>query len=138
MELRDYLKEKGENIDTETTPTPVGRKKRKVMVEEEIKPSEPKIPVPEMTDEECLRFYADLSNMVYMAINPKLRHIEVEEIQPVKTAAGNVIRTLMKYIGDYRFFLDAAVMTAFTIGIYKQRKAEITIDITNNAAETDK
>ena len=136
MELKDYIN--ADKTDT-VTPTPVIRKKRKPTIEDEVKPKIPAEPVPEMTDDECLQFYTDLSNMAYMAINPKLRPIETSEVQPVKTAAGNVIRTLMRYLGDYRFYLDAAVMTGFTIGIYKQRKAELPVIETNyDAKDTDK
>ena len=135
MELKDYIKQKDENIADETALMPT-RKKRKATVENEIKPTAPVIPPPEMTDDECLQFYTDLSNMAYMAINPKLRSIDVNEVQPVKTAAGNVIRTLMRYLGDYRFYLDAAVMTGFTIGIYKQRKAELPEKISNSIDDT--
>ena len=135
MELKDYIN--SDKIDKETPP-PVVRKKRKIAIEDEVKAQIPAEPIPEMTDDECLQFYTDLSNMAYMAINPKLRPIETSEVQPVKTAAGNVIRTLMRYLGDYRFYLDAAVMTGFTIGIYKQRKAELPIELKNDAKNADK
>ena len=134
MELKDYINP--DKTDT-ATPTPVIRKKRKPTIEDEVKAKIPTEPVPEMTDDECLQFYTDLSNMAYMAINPKLRPIDVNEVQPVKTAAGNVIRTLMRYLGDYRFYLDAAVMAGFTIGIYKQRKAEITVEVSNKNENAD-
>jgi hypothetical protein len=125
MELKDYINaHKDGNPENDNIP-PVYRKKKKNVEVAEKLPEKPVNITPEMTDDECLQFYVDLSNMTYMAINNKLRPIEVEEVQPVKTAAGNVIRTLMKYLGDYRFYLDAAVMTGFTIGIYKQRKAEL-------------
>ena len=126
MELKDYINsQKDGNPENDNIP-PVYRKKKSKNVEVvEKSPEKPANLTPEMTDDECLQFYVDLSNMAYMAINNKLRPIEVEEVQPVKTATGNVIRTLMKYLGDYRFYLDAAVMTGFTIGIYKQRKAEL-------------
>ena len=136
MELKDYIKPvKSDDIDEST---PVGRKKKKptITVESEIK-TIPQIPAPEMTDDECLQFYTDLSNMAYMAINPKLRPIATDEVQPVKTAAGNVIRTLMRYLGDYRFYFDAVIMTGFTVGIYKQRKAELTSESENAKKNTD-
>ena len=136
MELKDYIN--SDKIDT-VSPTPIIRKKRKPTIEDEIKPKVPIEPVPEMTDDECLQFYTDLSNMAYMAINPKLRPINIDEVQPVKTAAGNVIRTLMRYLGDYRFYFDAAVMTGFTIGIYKQRKVELpVIETKNDIKDSDK
>ena len=134
MELKDYIN--SDKIDKETPP-PVVRKKRKPTIEDEVKPIVPATPIPEMTDDECLQFYTDLSNMAYMAINPKLRPIATDEVQPVKTAAGNVIRTLMRYLGDYRFYFDAVIMTGFTVGIYKQRKAELTSEIDNAKKNTD-
>ena len=125
MELKDYINsQKDGNPENDNIPPVYRKKKQKTAVPEKL-PEKVAELTPEMTDDECLQFYVDLSNMAYMAINNKLRPIEVEEVQPVKTATGNVIRTLMKYLGDYRFYLDAAVMTGFTIGIYKQRKAEL-------------
>ena len=135
MELSNYISPDKMDRDT-VIPTSAIRKKRKPTIEDEVKAKIPTEPVPEMTDDECLQFYTDLSNMAYMAINPKLRPINTDEVQPVKTAAGNVIRTLMRYLGDYRFYLDAAVMTGFTIGIYKQRKAELPEKISNSIDDT--
>ena len=133
MELRDFINPDKADM---AASTPVVKKKRKPTIEDGVKAQIPAEPIPEMTDDECLQFYTDLSNMAYMAINPKLRPIDVNEVQPVKTAAGNVIRTLMRYLGDYRFYLDAAVMTGFTIGIYKQRKAELPEKISNSTIST--
>lgn len=119
MDLKDYINKTGGD-----EPPVIHRKRREKEVVEKV-PEKEKVIVPEMTDDECLQFYVDLSNMAYMAINDKLRPLEIEEVQPVKTAAGNVIRTAMKLLGDYRFYLDVAIVAGFTIGIYKQRAAEL-------------
>ena len=123
MDLKDYIK-KDENQNGEESLPVITRKKRE-KVTQDVKKNQEKPEIPEMTDDECIQFYVDISNMAYMAINDELRPLTVDEVMPVKTAAGNVIRTLMKYLGDYRIYLDAAVVTGFTIGIYKQRAAEL-------------
>ena len=121
MELKDYIKKPDEGSIDEVIP-----KIRKKREKQPVTPEQIKEPVPEMTDDECLQFYVDLSNMAYMGINNKLRPLDIQEVEPVKRSAGNVIRTVMKYLGNYRFYLDAAVMAGFTVGIYKQRKSELT------------
>ena len=123
MELKDYIKKPDEGSIDEVIPKI--RKKREKLP---ATPEQIKEPVPEMTDDECLQFYVDLSNMAYMGINNKLRPLDIQEVEPVKHSAGNVIRTIMKYLGDYKFYLDVAVMSGFTIGLYKQRKAELNTD----------
>ena len=138
MELKDYINSQKDGKPENDNIPPVYRKKKKNIETIEKLPEKANLPAPEMTDDECLQFYVDLSNMAYMAINNKLRPIEVDEVQPVKTATGNVIRTLMKYLGDYRFYLDAAVMTGFTIGIYKQRKAELPKEKKDNVIDIKK
>ena len=131
MELKDYIKKPDEDGINENIPKI--RKKREKLP---APPEQIKEPVPEMTDDECLQFYVDLTNMAYMGINNKLRPLDIQEVEPVKRSAGNVVRTVMKYLGDYKFYLDIAVMTGFTVGLYKQRKSELTTNKKEEIIET--
>ncbi len=126
MGLDEYIKKKEEEEPEPKKPEP--KRKSTAKTPEAVVPE-----IEPMTDEEAVDFYVNLSNMAYMAINPKLRMIETEEVLPIKTAVGNVVRTSMKYFGDIKIYLDVAVMAGFTIGMYKQRKGEIiTIDTKAN------
>ena len=134
MDLKDYIKEV-DKVEKDLEPLPTINRKKKEKPATTTKQVQE--PTAEMDDDECLQFYVDLSNMTYMALNKDLRHIEIDEVEPVKTAVSNVVRTMMKYIGDYRFFLDVAVVGGFSMALYKQRKAEITKDNPDNSTKNN-
>ncbi len=118
MELQDYVKDKKEEMEEK----PKFSKKRKKV---EAKIEEVHI---EMTDDECVSFYRDLTNMIYMIVNPKMRSIELEEIDPIKTSVGNVIRKSLSFAGDFKIYMDMAVLGGFSLVLYKNRKNEILVD----------
>ena len=119
MSLEDYLKTtKDEDIET---PKELKPRTPKIVKVQETK--KPQITIEEIPDEEAAALIKNITNMILHL--KKLRLVTDDDFTAIQGSCGNIVRTLIRYLGlDYRIYLDGTMVALTVWGLYKERADE--------------
>ena len=91
----------------------------------------------EISDEESAELIKNAGNVIFHFM--KLGQITDEDIEGIHKPAGNLMRTLFKYLGiDSKIYVDAVMVGATLFEIYKEKNAEKAANKDNLAYEKAK
>jgi hypothetical protein len=121
MSLEDYLKTAEQKEEAETPVKERKFKTPKAAKIQEVK--KPQITIEEISDEEAAALIKNITNMILHL--KKLRLVTDDDFVAIQGSCGNIVRTLIRYLGlDYRIYLDATMVSLTVWGLYKERSDE--------------